>query len=143
VKGPTAAKRQKNQLAAQIGKALRGARNRFGLTQEDVAERVGLAAEVYGRMERGTVLPSVPTLVRLANALGVSANFLVGLATEESPDDADPSQAIIRDGLTSDSRRVLRIVRRMEPEELRTFKKLAGGLLKHMGKSGKVASNGR
>jgi transcriptional regulator with XRE-family HTH domain len=143
VKGPTAAKSQKNQLAAQIGKALREARSRFGLTQEDVAERVGLAAEVYGRMERGTVLPSVPTLVRLAHALGVSANFLVGLATEESPDDADPSQDIIRDGLTSDSRRVLRIVRKMEPEKLRTFKKLAGGLLKHMVKSGKVVPNGR
>ncbi|HEY0092769.1 MAG TPA: helix-turn-helix transcriptional regulator, partial [Archangium sp.] len=43
-------------LAATIGTAARAARVQANLTQEDVAERVGLATEVYGRLERGGML---------------------------------------------------------------------------------------
>ncbi|HEX8705831.1 MAG TPA: helix-turn-helix transcriptional regulator, partial [Myxococcaceae bacterium] len=40
-------------LASTLGAVARAARMRAGLTQEDVAERIGMASEVYGRMERG------------------------------------------------------------------------------------------
>jgi len=133
------------ELARQIGDALREARSRFDLTQEDVAERVDLATEVYGRMERGIVTPSVPTLVRLVTVLGVSANFLVGLDAELSPDDNPSAQPPGNDGLTSDARRVLRVVRRMDSGELSTFRKLSNEFVKHFAKrkSDKVEPDGR
>ncbi len=43
----------------------------LGLTQSEVAEGVPLASEVYGRLERGGMLPSVPILMRLAAVLSV------------------------------------------------------------------------
>ena len=49
------------KLATRLGECARAARQRLNLTQEDVAERIGIATEVYGRLERGNMLPSVPT----------------------------------------------------------------------------------
>jgi DNA-binding XRE family transcriptional regulator len=52
------------KLAKHLGKAARTARMRVKLSQADVAERVGISTEVYGRLERGGMLPSVPTLLK-------------------------------------------------------------------------------
>ena len=61
-------------LSTILGAAVRAARQRQELTQADVAERVGLATEVYGRLERGHMLPSVRTLLRICTVLHVSAD---------------------------------------------------------------------
>ncbi|MBZ4336712.1 helix-turn-helix domain-containing protein [Corallococcus sp. AS-1-12] len=65
-------------LASTIGNAARAARTRLGLTQADMAQRVGLAHAVYSRMERGLILPRVSTLQRLCGALGVTPDELMG-----------------------------------------------------------------
>jgi transcriptional regulator with XRE-family HTH domain len=67
-----------SELSRSIGSAARAARKTLGLTQEDVAERINVSAEFYARIERGGALPSVPTLVRISNALGVSADVMLG-----------------------------------------------------------------
>jgi len=59
-------------LAENIGTVARAARGQLGLTQAEVAQRVELARLVYSRLERGKMLPSVPTLVRLCLALQLS-----------------------------------------------------------------------
>jgi transcriptional regulator with XRE-family HTH domain len=59
-------------LAATIGSTARALRTARGATQEEVAEWVGLASQVYSRLERGQMLPSLSTLVRLARAFAVS-----------------------------------------------------------------------
>ena len=69
-------------LATTIGKSARAARAALGLSQADVAERLGLSLEFVGRIERGAALPSVPTLVSLAEVLGVSSDVLLGLGSE-------------------------------------------------------------
>lgn len=71
------------ELAESIGVAARGARHSLKLTQEDAAERIGVSAEFYARIERGNALPSVPTLTRICTALGVSADALLGRALLE------------------------------------------------------------
>lgn len=40
------------------------------MTQVEVAEAIGTPPAVYGHMERGAVMPSVPTLIRLCLTLG-------------------------------------------------------------------------
>jgi transcriptional regulator with XRE-family HTH domain len=44
-----------------------------------MAERIGVADEVYARVERGRSLPRVGTMVKLCSALGVSADVLLGI----------------------------------------------------------------
>lgn len=67
------------QLAATWGAAIREARLALGLTQEDVAEQVELSPEVYGRMERGAMLPSVPSARRICVALRLDPAVGLGL----------------------------------------------------------------
>jgi transcriptional regulator with XRE-family HTH domain len=66
------------QLRRTIGRAAREARTQLRLTQAEVAEALGMAPEVYGRIERGEFMPSVPTLVSVATVLRVAPDQLLG-----------------------------------------------------------------
>lgn len=65
-------------LAKTIGGAAKTARVALGYTQEDAADAIGVSTEFFSRIERGRTLPSVPTLRRLAEALQVSVDKLLG-----------------------------------------------------------------
>jgi transcriptional regulator with XRE-family HTH domain len=52
-----------------LGKNLRAAREKLGLTQEEVAERSGVQAGEVSRIERGKRDPQVSTLEKLAGAV--------------------------------------------------------------------------
>jgi transcriptional regulator with XRE-family HTH domain len=70
----------------------RAAREALGLNQSEVAERLGITVEVYGRMERDIVTPRLTTFVRLCEILRVAPNDLLVtdtpmvLRNEGSPD---------------------------------------------------------
>jgi transcriptional regulator with XRE-family HTH domain len=59
------------KLAKIIGANARACRMRLPATQEEVAERVDLSAQVYARLERGGMLPSLNTLMRLCSLFDV------------------------------------------------------------------------
>jgi DNA-binding XRE family transcriptional regulator len=48
-------------LQRLLGESARAARLQLGLTQAEVAKKVRLKSGVYGRVERGMMMPSVPT----------------------------------------------------------------------------------
>ncbi|HSS42327.1 MAG TPA: helix-turn-helix transcriptional regulator [Solirubrobacterales bacterium] len=52
-----------------LGRNLRAARERLGLTQEQVSERSGVQAGEVSRIERGKRDPKVSTLEKLAAAV--------------------------------------------------------------------------
>ena len=56
---------------AAIGAQIRHRRRELRLTQEELAEMADIAPSFLGHVERGTRKPSVETLVRLSEALGV------------------------------------------------------------------------
>lgn len=60
-----------------LGTNLREARERLGLTQEQVAERCGVHATEVSRIEAGKRDPKVTTLERLAAALEVPPGRLL------------------------------------------------------------------
>ena len=53
-----------------VAKAVIAARNRAGLTQMELAQKMGTTQPVVARMEGGRVQPSLRTLQRLAQATG-------------------------------------------------------------------------
>ncbi|HEX5750381.1 MAG TPA: helix-turn-helix domain-containing protein [Archangium sp.] len=116
-------------LAGTIGTAARAARVQANLTQEDVAERVGLATEVYGRLERGGMLPSVPTLKKLCEVLRIPSDVLLGLtpAQENFWTKEPPARPVEEPG---EIRRLVRTVKRLEPAEFRLLSLMATGLLR-------------
>lgn len=58
-------------LERRVGERFAEARRAAGLTQEEVAERVGCATESVGRLERGALMPSVARLTAAAKVVGV------------------------------------------------------------------------
>ncbi len=61
------------------------ARAEADLSREEVAERLGLKEGAYGRIERGLLVPSLRTLRRLCEVLGVSLEDLVDFEGERLP----------------------------------------------------------
>ena len=58
------------------------ARRRAGVSQGALAKLTAMYASDISKMERGRMLPTAPRLRRLAEALGVSADYLLGLQDE-------------------------------------------------------------
>ena len=111
-------------LRASIGQAAKVARHRLGLSQTDVAASIGIAMEVYERLERGLMAPSVGTLRRLCVALGISSDEAFGLESSVGPAaalaPAQPGSAWMR-----------RLVRRasvLSPRAVRTLALVAANM---------------
>ncbi len=73
------------RLGAQI--ALR--RRAHQLSQDQLAEQLGVATETISRFERGATLPSLVTVQRLAEALGVRISDLLGESSVATDDQVD------------------------------------------------------
>jgi transcriptional regulator with XRE-family HTH domain len=110
------------KLQRALGEAARAARLRLGLTQEEVAQKVGLAQSVYGRVERGGMMPSVPTLRKLCLVLGVSPEALLSLGRPEgaASTEAPPPAA----GEHPELSRIVHLLREWPPERLALLRKL-------------------
>lgn len=72
-----------NSSPALLGKRIKGLRERFGVTQEQLAETAGISAKGLGELERGRGNPSLASLEGLANALGVTLSELLDFEIEE------------------------------------------------------------
>jgi DNA-binding XRE family transcriptional regulator len=70
-------------LGSVLGRSLRAARRRAGLTMDSLAEMSGVSQPHLSQMENGRVSPSISTLYRLANALGVSPQQLLPNMAED------------------------------------------------------------
>jgi transcriptional regulator with XRE-family HTH domain len=69
------------------------ARRRAGVSQGELAKQTEMYASDISKMERGRMLPTAPRLRRLAEALGVSADFLLGLQdTAAAPSSTRPHE---------------------------------------------------
>lgn len=63
---------------AEIGKNIRAARKQLNMSCEELAEKSGLSAKFIGNIERGEKAVSLDSFVSIANALGASADALLG-----------------------------------------------------------------
>lgn len=74
-----------------FGARVRDLREAASLTQEQVAERMGVAVSTVSRLERGVSGINTSRLPALATSLGVSISSLFSHLTEDEP--TDPGQA--------------------------------------------------
>ncbi|NVJ28611.1 MULTISPECIES: helix-turn-helix transcriptional regulator [Myxococcus] len=116
------------ELAIRIGSAARESRGQLGLTQAEVAEKLGLAHMVYSRLERGKMLPSVQTLLRMCSVLRRSSDELLGLTDGE--EGAKPSKGARGRGGAPKLRQLTGLARKMDEEQLDALVKVAQVLLR-------------
>ena len=71
-----------------LGQNIQTARKAKGISQETLAEKIGVSRQALGKWEKDTALPGVDNLQALAKELGVSVDALLGCA---APDTAAPA----------------------------------------------------
>ena len=77
-----------------IGSRLRDQRKRVGLSQRELAQRVGVTASALSQVETDQTKPSVKTLLALVTELGVSLDWIYrtdGAEPPPLPDNARPA----------------------------------------------------
>lgn len=67
-----------SQERKEMNERLRERREWRGATQSEVAKCAGISLKSYQRIEHGTQEPTVRTAIRIARALGTSAEALFG-----------------------------------------------------------------
>lgn len=61
----------------ELGKRIRYRRQLLGKTQKEVAAQINIAASYYSNIERGIRIPSIDTLVDIANVLETGVDMLL------------------------------------------------------------------
>ena len=67
----------------ELGKKIRQLRFKAGLTQEQLAEKLGIGAQSVSKWENAVAMPDITTLPLLAEIFGVSIDDLFDLSTEQ------------------------------------------------------------
>ena len=111
------------QLARRIGDKLYSRRRAAHLTQEALAEAVGVTPETISRVERGVALPSVETAWRIATALGIELHELFDFRGHTEVGKR-PSLAL---------RRLVRDLANRSEGDIRTIREVARILLRRSG----------
>lgn len=76
--------------AEVFGKNLKNERKKQSITQEKLAELVGIAVQTISYAETGKKFPHLDTAVRIANALNTSLDYLCGGSEKAEQKKADP-----------------------------------------------------
>lgn len=89
---------------------LKELRKQAHLTQVELAKRLGIGQSSYADWERGKKKPTQDNLVKIAQVLNVSVDYLVGNSEEES-DDLDNIELLFRmnsKGLTDEEKGIFK-----------------------------------
>lgn len=79
-------RKEKAEVRRSLGEVLKEHRVRCKMTQEFVAESLGVSRQAVSKWETGTADPSTSNLLALAKLFGISAEELLRSAEQEGPE---------------------------------------------------------
>ena len=94
----------------EFSERLKELRKQAGLTQVELAGKLGIVQSSYADCERGKKKPTQENLVKIAQILNVSVDYLVG-NSEEKTDELDNIELLFRmnsNGLTKEEKIIFR-----------------------------------
>lgn len=106
-------KTKSKQLAELVGQAIARQRVRCKLSQEQVAEKLGIGSEAVSRIERGIVMPNIERLVELAAVFGCETADLLTEGSSRPEDQARRLYGLLSRLGTHDRDFVLDMVERL------------------------------
>lgn len=96
----------------EFSERLKYLRKQAQLTQVDVAEKLGISQPAYASWERGIKKPTQENLVKIAQILNVSVDYLVGNSDENlKEDELDNVEFLFRmnsNGLTEEDKKIFK-----------------------------------
>lgn len=100
-------------LAEGVGRAIAKQRIRCGMTQDEVAEVLGVGNEAVSRIERGIVMPNVARLFEFATIFNCNAMELLSEASLRPDDQATRISGLLNALEESDRQLILDMVERL------------------------------
>ncbi|HBO3902603.1 helix-turn-helix domain-containing protein [Pseudomonas aeruginosa] len=100
-------------LAEGVGRAIAKQRIRCGMTQDEVAEVLGVGNEAVSRIERGIVMPNVARLFEFATIFNCNAMELLSEASLRPDDQATRISRLLNALEESDRQLILDMVERL------------------------------
>ena len=94
----------------EFSERLKELRKKANVTQVEVAEKLGISQPAYASWERGIKKPTQENLVKIAQVLNASVDYLVG-NSEEKSDELDNIELLFRmnsKGLTDEEKKVFK-----------------------------------
>ena len=79
-------RKEKAEVRRSLGEVLKEHRVRCKMTQEFVAESLGVSRQAVSKWETGTADPSTSNLLALAKLIGISAEELLRSVEQEGPE---------------------------------------------------------
>ena len=70
-------------MTIELGNRLAELRKKHGLSQEELADQLGVSRQAVSKWERGEASPDTDNLIELARIYGISLDELLGLKKEE------------------------------------------------------------
>nr|MBR4279906.1 helix-turn-helix transcriptional regulator [Clostridia bacterium] len=98
-----------------FGQRVRSLRRHHNLTQEELAEQIGISASFMGHLERGSRIASIDTLVALCNTLKTSPQYLLNASLSDDIEEHMPAS------LSSEERTRLSSFLRMANEVINSW----------------------
>ena len=94
----------------KFAERLKTLRKQVKLTQAQIAEKLNISQQAYASWERGVKKPTQENLVKIAQVLNVSIDYLVG-NSEEKSDELDNIELLFRmnsKGLTDEEKEIFK-----------------------------------
>ena len=94
----------------EFSERLKKLRKKAKLTQVDIARKLGISQQAYASWERGIKKPTQENLVKIAQILNVSVDYLLG-NSEEKVDELDNIELLFRmnsKGLTEEEKEIFK-----------------------------------
>ena len=106
-------KTESKHLAELVGQAIARQRSCCKLSQEQVAEKLGIGSEAVSRIERGIVMPNIERLVELAGIFGCETADLLTAGSSRPEDQARRLYDLLSTLDTDDRALVMGVVERL------------------------------
>ncbi|HCR1218431.1 TPA: helix-turn-helix transcriptional regulator [Pseudomonas aeruginosa] len=100
-------------LAEAVGRAISKQRVRCGMTQDEVAEILGVGNEAVSRIERGIVMPNIARLFEFATIFNCNAAELLSEASLRPDDQASRISGLLNALTENDRQLVVEMVERL------------------------------
>ncbi len=94
-------------MKLKIDQNIRKYRKEIGLTQEELADRLGVSYQSVSRWENGSGYPDIELLPAMADLFGIGIDKLMGAAKEDRESASDEYYAILNRTLDHDERQKL------------------------------------
>ena len=116
-----------------IGQRIREEREKLELSREELAEIIGLSDYYVGQLERGERQMSLPVLIKIANCLHVTIDYLIFGKVSKNISELQDTPYPYGSSENSYYAEINDLLKKCSPHELELIKKLIKTILPYLG----------